>query len=47
MTHDPITISKNALAIEALKLMENNRKKSIGILLLSIKYDLPRVIEAA
>ncbi len=32
MTYDPITISKNTLAIEALKLMENNRKKSIGIL---------------
>lgn len=32
MTCDPITISKKTLAIEALKLMENNRRKSIGIL---------------
>ena len=32
MTHDPITITENMLAIEALKLMENNRRKSIGIL---------------
>ena len=32
MTLDPITITGSMLAIDALKLMENNRKKSIGIL---------------
>ena len=32
MTKDPIVISPDKLAIEALKLMENNEKKSISIL---------------
>ncbi len=32
MTNDPITIYDNQLAIEALNLMENNRKKSISVL---------------
>ena len=32
MTNDPILINENELAIDALKLMENNRKKSIGVL---------------
>jgi len=32
MTYDPIIINEDTLAIEALKLMENNRKKSISVL---------------
>ena len=32
MTRDPIIINEDELAIDALKLMENNRKKSIGVL---------------
>ena len=32
MTSDPIVINEDELAINALKLMENNRKKSIGVL---------------
>ena len=32
MTSDPIIINEEELAIDALKLMENNRKKSIGVL---------------
>ena len=32
MTNDPILINENELALDALKLMENNRKKSIGVL---------------
>ena len=32
MTYDPITINGDELAIEALNLMENNRKKSISVL---------------
>ena len=32
MTNDPIIINEEELAIDALKLMENNRKKSIGVL---------------
>ena len=32
MSNDPIIINEEVLAIDALKLMENNRKKSISIL---------------
>ena len=32
MSRDPITINQEELAIDALKLMENNRKKSISVL---------------
>ena len=32
MTNDPIIINEEELAIEALQLMENNRKKSISVL---------------
>ena len=32
MTIDPIIINEEDLAIDALKLMENNRKKSISVL---------------